>query len=268
MIEFGKTLRTARENKGLTIGQLAEATHLTSGMVKDLENEDFSHIAAPIYGRGFIKLYAAATELDPKPLIDEYMAIVNGEHEPTIRAREVAPATEDIAPAAPTPAPEPEPPAPEPAAPILAPESPAPEPTFKLEHEIIPSPKPPEPIPEPEPAPAPEPISEPEPAPAPSFSRYAAPVHQAYESTASSAIWRIGVLFLAALALFILLIFGVRALYRATSNGGYDSTAPETGRASEPAAVTTTVSTPTPASAATTPAAPRATQKIPSLYID
>lgn len=266
MIEFGKTLRAARENKGLTVGQLAEATHLTSGMVKDLENEDFSHIAAPIYGRGFIKLYAATTGLDPKPLIDEYMAIVNGEHEPAIKTREVAPAAGDIAPAAPTPAPEPEPPDPEPAAPIRAPEPPAPEPTFKLEHEIIPSPKPPEPIPEPEPAPDPEPVAEPEPAPAPAFSRYAAPVRQAYESTVSSAIWRIGVLVLAAIALFVLLVFGVRALYHATSNGGCDPAAPETGCAPEPAAAPAPA--PAPAPAATTPAAPRATQKIPSLYID
>ena len=48
MIEFGKTLRVARETKGYTVSQLAEMTHLKSSVVEGLENEDFSMIAAPI----------------------------------------------------------------------------------------------------------------------------------------------------------------------------------------------------------------------------
>ena len=51
MIEFGKTLRAARESKGLTPGQIAEKTHMMVQMVEGLEKEDFSKIVAPIYGR-------------------------------------------------------------------------------------------------------------------------------------------------------------------------------------------------------------------------
>ena len=69
MIEFGKTLRMAREAKGLTPGQVAERTHMIVQTVEGLEREDFSKIVAPIYGRGFVKLYCEAVGLEPKPLV-------------------------------------------------------------------------------------------------------------------------------------------------------------------------------------------------------
>ena len=105
MIEFGKTLRTAREAKGLTIADIANRTHLMSAMVSDLENENFSRLPAPIYGRGFIKLYCGVVGLDPKPLIDEFMEIQSGNRQPAIRERTVT--TEE--PSAPEPEKEPVP---------------------------------------------------------------------------------------------------------------------------------------------------------------
>ncbi len=104
MIEFGETLRKAREAKGLSHRQLADSTHLMIQIVEDLENENFSKIVAPIYGRGFVKLYCEAVGIDPKPLIAEFMDIYNGNRPPTIRMRPVAPTTpESVA----TPEPEP-----------------------------------------------------------------------------------------------------------------------------------------------------------------
>ena len=80
MSTLGNTLKTARENKGLSIQQIAEATHLMSSAVAKLENEDFSFITAPIYGRGFLKLYCDAVGLEPQPVIQEFMAIYNHEN--------------------------------------------------------------------------------------------------------------------------------------------------------------------------------------------
>lgn len=88
MIEFGKTLKDAREAKGYTISQIADMTRMMSSIVEGLENEDFSRIAAPIYGRGFVKLYCEAVGLDPKPLVAEFMEIFNGNREPSIRERQ------------------------------------------------------------------------------------------------------------------------------------------------------------------------------------
>ena len=74
-MSFGQTLRTAREAKGLSTSELASHTHLLVQIVEGLENEDFRRIPAPIYGRGFVKLYCEVVGLDPKPLQAEFMAL-------------------------------------------------------------------------------------------------------------------------------------------------------------------------------------------------
>lgn len=75
-MSIGSTLRTARESKGLTVSYVAELTNIMVRTIEDLESDNFKRIAAPIYGRGFIKLYAGVLGLDPAPLLDQYNAIV------------------------------------------------------------------------------------------------------------------------------------------------------------------------------------------------
>lgn len=72
-MSFGQTLRDAREAKGLSQSELASKTNLLVQVVNGLENEDFRMIPAPIYGRGFVKLYCEAAGIDPKPLQEEFM---------------------------------------------------------------------------------------------------------------------------------------------------------------------------------------------------
>ena len=88
MIEFGSTLRAAREAKGLTTSEIASRTHLLVQQVEALENEDFSRIAAPIYGRGFVRLYCDVLGIDSRPLIEEFMEIYNGNRDLPIKRRE------------------------------------------------------------------------------------------------------------------------------------------------------------------------------------
>lgn len=91
MIEFGNTLRSAREQKGLSLEQIAEATHISRSRIEALENEQFDCFAAPIYVRGYIKLFCETVGIDHKPLVDEFMEIYNGNREPAIRERDVVP---------------------------------------------------------------------------------------------------------------------------------------------------------------------------------
>ena len=86
---LGETLRLAREEKGQTISQVAESTRMMVQIVEDLEREDFRRIAAPIYGRGFIKLYAEHLGLDTEPLIREFMEIYTGSRPPQVARRSV-----------------------------------------------------------------------------------------------------------------------------------------------------------------------------------
>lgn len=88
---LGKILRDAREALGMSTTEVAEHTNMMVQIVTDLENEDFKRIAAPIYGRGFLKLYAELLDLEAQPLIDEFMDIYTGNIIPTVQRRESIP---------------------------------------------------------------------------------------------------------------------------------------------------------------------------------
>lgn len=242
MIEFGKTLKAAREAKGLTIADIAAQTHMMSSIIADLENEDFSHLPAPIYGRGFVKLYCGTVGLEAEPMIAEFMEIYNGNREPAIRER--------VVPAAPISEPEPqeaEPVATQPDAIEAA------EPPINEQLDLFSAPPPPRPLP-PQPE---ESLREPEVQPKREhpFAQYATPFREC-----ASEIPRFAPAFgrwcVVAIILFLViggLVAGIRALYRATSG--------EAVCAEEP--------TPTaPVSTATDTRTSRAPLDIPPLYVD
>lgn len=70
---LGDKLKQARLDKGLTASEVAAVTRMKVQMIDDLEREDFSKVAATIYGKGFIRLYAEQVGLDSAPLIEEYL---------------------------------------------------------------------------------------------------------------------------------------------------------------------------------------------------
>ncbi|MDD4870340.1 MAG: helix-turn-helix transcriptional regulator [Kiritimatiellae bacterium] len=70
---LGEKLRNARLNAKLTTTQVATATRIKIQIIEDIEREDFRRVAAPIYGKGFIRLFAEKVGLDPVPLVEEYV---------------------------------------------------------------------------------------------------------------------------------------------------------------------------------------------------
>ncbi len=104
----GSELFDARMAKGLSQSEVAAKTRIKVQLIDDLEQNDFSRIAAPIYGKGFIKLYADFLGIEAQPLIDEYLRIIaSGDVRPSrIKKKPEAksllmktPASEDKAPA-------------------------------------------------------------------------------------------------------------------------------------------------------------------------
>jgi transcriptional regulator with XRE-family HTH domain len=124
-VAIGEKLRKVRMARGLTTSEVAAATHMKVQAVEALERDDFSRMAAPIYVKGFIRMYAGHLGLDPQPLIDDYLDRhpQGDKHQPSLdvrkenrpAARPVArkPAVKSAARPASTPA---APPPPEPAA--------------------------------------------------------------------------------------------------------------------------------------------------------
>jgi hypothetical protein len=76
---IGPALREARLRKQLTTSQVAEITRMKVQIVDDLEKDDFHRIAATIYGKGFIKLFAECVEINPDPLIEDYLRQASGQ---------------------------------------------------------------------------------------------------------------------------------------------------------------------------------------------
>lgn len=174
MSSFGETLKNAREAKGLTCSQVASKTHMLVQIVEEMEREDFHRIPAPIYGRGFVRLFADCVGLDPIPLVREFMDIYEGRRAPTVSIREVPtdPIPPPVRPEWNAPSPQTDMPSSTQASLVEPEPAPAPEPVAVPEPELVPEPEPvfePEPIPEPalvpEPAPVPEPDAVPEPEP-------------------------------------------------------------------------------------------------------
>ena len=246
-MEFGKSLREAREAKGYTVAQIAESTHIMPSVIEGLEKEDFSRIAAPIYGRGFVKLYCEAVGLEAKPFVDEFMEIMNGNRDISIRERPVAEPTpvQDVPPPPPPP-----PPAAE-------------RDLFTQEPET----RDPLPAADPLSATEPPPVADPLSAATPraDISRYASPFRS--EDTVSPSFpvlpWRLILLATAGLAILAILICGIRALSCATSTEPASGTVTEVTEEATPEPTAQPVATPTAHTQQRTQQ-----QSIPALYID
>lgn len=82
---LGSQLREARMRLGLTTSEIAAATRMKVQIVEAIEREDFSSIAAPIYGKGFIRLFAERVGINPGPLVEEYVAVFVNRTEPSLQ---------------------------------------------------------------------------------------------------------------------------------------------------------------------------------------
>jgi cytoskeleton protein RodZ len=72
--DFGSRLREARERRGITLRQIANSTKISVGVLDALERNDISRLPGGIFGRAFVRSYAAEVGLDPEATIRDFMA--------------------------------------------------------------------------------------------------------------------------------------------------------------------------------------------------
>src|SRR5882724_6762647 len=72
--DFGKTLREARERKGVTLRQIASATKLSVAQLEALERNDVAKLPGGIFSRGIVRSYATQVGLDPEKTIQDFIA--------------------------------------------------------------------------------------------------------------------------------------------------------------------------------------------------
>jgi len=81
---FGHRLRHAREARNVSLREIAVATKISVAALEALERGDYGRLPGGIYGRAFVRAYAAQVGLDPDATLAEYTAELDR------RARELA----------------------------------------------------------------------------------------------------------------------------------------------------------------------------------
>src|SRR5471030_1208226 len=71
---FGLTLRDARERRGVSLRQIANATKISVAALEALERNDISRLPGGIFSRSFVRSYAIEVGLDPDKAILDFIA--------------------------------------------------------------------------------------------------------------------------------------------------------------------------------------------------
>ena len=87
----GEQLRAAREEKGLSLEDVAAQTRIPRRHLESLETSDWERLPAPTYTNGFAKSYASVVGLD-RVAIGEQLRSEMGGHRPTTTAEVFEPA--------------------------------------------------------------------------------------------------------------------------------------------------------------------------------
>lgn len=72
--DFGSKLREARERRGVSVRDIANATKISAAALDALERNDISKLPGGIFSRAFVRSYAVEVGLDPETTIQEFIA--------------------------------------------------------------------------------------------------------------------------------------------------------------------------------------------------
>lgn len=71
--DFGSRLRAAREQRGVSLRQIAHNTKISIGVLEALERNDMSRLPGGIFSRAFVRSYAAEVGLDPEETVEDFV---------------------------------------------------------------------------------------------------------------------------------------------------------------------------------------------------
>lgn len=78
MESIGDTLREARRSKRASLEDASRSTKIKLDILEKLEADEFDRLAAPMYTKGFLKLYADYLGLDSQQIVDAYLESQGG----------------------------------------------------------------------------------------------------------------------------------------------------------------------------------------------
>jgi len=72
-VSLGEKLRQAREERGISISEVAEQTRISPHYLKSIENNDFKILPGGIFNKGFIKSFARYVGVDESEAVQDYI---------------------------------------------------------------------------------------------------------------------------------------------------------------------------------------------------
>lgn len=78
MASFGDRLRKEREQRGITLDDIALTTKIGTRLLRALEEEKFDKLPGGIFNKGFVRAYARHVGIDEDQAIADYMTAVGG----------------------------------------------------------------------------------------------------------------------------------------------------------------------------------------------
>lgn len=88
-LTLGEKLRQAREERGFTLGDVAEQTRISSLYLESIENDDYRILPGGIFNKGFVKSYAKFVGINEAEALSDYSALISsnskGEDEDSVK---------------------------------------------------------------------------------------------------------------------------------------------------------------------------------------
>lgn len=75
-ISLGEKLRQAREERGISISEVAEQTRISSLYLKSIEDDNYKPLPGGIFNKGFVKAYAKYVGIDEQEALQDYARLV------------------------------------------------------------------------------------------------------------------------------------------------------------------------------------------------
>ncbi len=75
-LTLGEKLRQAREERGISISEVAEQTRISSLYLESIEKDDYKPLPGGIFNKGFVKSYAKFIGIDEHEALQDYSKIV------------------------------------------------------------------------------------------------------------------------------------------------------------------------------------------------
>jgi cytoskeletal protein RodZ len=78
-LTLGEKLRQAREERGISISEVAEQTRISPHYLDSIENDDYRTLPGGIFNKGFVKSYAKYVGIDEQEALSDYSRLISSQ---------------------------------------------------------------------------------------------------------------------------------------------------------------------------------------------